>query len=77
MKNNLAKIRKENNLTQEQLAEKVGVTRNFISMIESRNKECSVRVLYQIAKVLNVKPTDIFLPWVVTLIHQKGRTRWR
>ena len=62
MKNNLAKLRKERNLTQAQLAKLVGVSRNFISMIESEKRTCSIKVLSQIAEKLKVKKDDIFLP---------------
>ena len=61
MENQLAKLRKDANLTQEELAEAVGVSRNHISKIENGNGKCSVDVLYAIAKKLDVKLDDIFL----------------
>ncbi len=62
MDNQLAKIRKEKKMTQEELAESVGVSRNFISLIESGSRVPSLKVLSAIAKKLDVKITDIFLP---------------
>ncbi|WP_026572473.1 helix-turn-helix transcriptional regulator [Bacillus sp. UNC438CL73TsuS30] len=60
MKNQLAKIRKEAKLTQEELAAAVGITRNYVSKIENGGV-CSLKVLSAIAKKLNVKIDDIFL----------------
>lgn len=61
MKNQLAELRKSKSITQEKLAELVGVSRNYISMIENSSKPGSIRVLHNIAKVLDVKIDDIFL----------------
>ncbi len=59
--NDLVRLRKEKNLTQEQLAQLVGVTRNYICMIEGGHKNGSLQVVSQIAKHLGVKIDDIFL----------------
>lgn len=62
MQNQLATLRKEKNLTQEELALAAGVTRNYISKIENGNDvNVSLKVLSAIAKKLNVKISDIFL----------------
>ncbi|MBU8770286.1 helix-turn-helix transcriptional regulator [Cytobacillus oceanisediminis] len=61
MKNRLAELRKTNGITQEELARKIGVTRNYISRIENGASNGSISVLYNIAKVLGVKISDIFL----------------
>jgi putative transcriptional regulator len=61
MKNQLAKLRKQKHLTQEELAVAAGITRNYISKIENKDAVCSVNVLYAIAKKLDVKIDDIFL----------------
>jgi putative transcriptional regulator len=61
IKNKLAELRKSKNITQEELARKIGVTRNCISRIENGASNGSINVLYNIAKALGVKISDIFL----------------
>lgn len=61
MENQLAKLRKQKELTQEELALAVGVTREHISKIENGNGLASLKVLSAIAKKLEVKMDDIFL----------------
>lgn len=61
MENQLASLRKQKNLTQEELALAVGVSRVHISKIENGNGKCSLDVLYAIAKKLDVNINDIFL----------------
>lgn len=54
---NIAYYRKHANLTQEELAEKTGVSRSHISAIEAPNvmRKISVELLFNIASVLNVE----------------------
>lgn len=61
MKNKLAELRRSKKITQEELAQKVGVTRNCISRIENGASNGSINVLYNIAKALDVKISEIFL----------------
>ena len=53
---NISKYRLKNNLTQEQLANKVGVSYSYITQIEAPNvvKKMSLEVLFDIADVLNI-----------------------
>ena len=51
---NLKKIRKENNLSQEQLAELVDVSRTAISFIETARQNPTILKVIDIAKVLDV-----------------------
>ena len=53
-------LRKKANLSQEQLAEKVGVSRQTISQIERGDYSPSVTLALKIAKVLNVSVEEIF-----------------
>ena len=55
---NIAFYRKREGLTQEQLAESAGLSRNFISAIEAPNlvKSLSMEALFNIAKALNIEP---------------------
>lgn len=56
---NVAKIRKDLGLTQEQLAEKTGLCRTFIAEIESGRKHPGVYSLAKIAIALEVKEEDL------------------
>ncbi len=57
----IAAIRKMRDMTQEQLAEKAGISRTFLSLIEAPGscRSFSLEVLYAIADALQVKPGDI------------------
>lgn len=56
---NIKEYRKKSNLTQEELARKIGVSKSFMSKIEINNKAPSFEVLLKIAKALNVLVTDL------------------
>ncbi len=56
---NIKFLRKEENLSQERLAEKIGVSRNYIGMIERAEANAPVFTLYKIAKALNVEPYEL------------------
>ncbi len=56
----LKKARKGLGLTQAQLAEKIGISSNYYSMIERGEKENpGSKVMSEIAKVLKLKPSDV------------------
>lgn len=57
----IAFLRKMRDMTQEQLSEKVGISRTFLSSIEApgTSRSFSLEVLYAIADALDVKPGDI------------------
>lgn len=62
MKNQLATLRKQKNITQQELAEAAGITRNYISKIENgEGVNVSINVLFAIADKLGIKVGDIFL----------------
>lgn len=61
MKNKRMKIaRIEADVSQEQLAEKVGVTRQTINLIESGNYNPSLKLCVEICKVLSKTLDDLF-----------------
>lgn len=63
MKNKRMKIaRIECDLTQEQLADKVGVTRQTIGLIEAGNYNPSISLCIDICKVLNKSLDELFWP---------------
>lgn len=57
---NLLKYRTENNYTQEELAEKVGISTSFYANLERGNKSMSLLVLRNLADALQVN-TDALL----------------
>ena len=60
MKNRLKVIRADRDLTQEQLAEMVGVSRATIHAAETGKSIPNGYTMFQIAKALGVSVTDIF-----------------
>jgi putative transcriptional regulator len=60
MKNKLKVFRAMHDLTQEQLAEKIGVTRQTVIAIESDKYLPSLGLAFKIAKQFKVKIEDIF-----------------
>lgn len=60
MKNNLKVQRAIHDLTQEDLAQKVGVSRQTINAIEKDKYNPSLLVALKIAKLVNVNVEDIF-----------------
>ncbi len=61
MKNKIRVFRALHNLTQEQLADRVGVTRQTVNAIESNKYLPSLGLAFQIAKLFNAKIEDIFI----------------
>ena len=53
-------LRKERNLSQEQLAELAGVHRTYIGMIERAEKNITLCNIERIAKALKVNIKDLF-----------------
>jgi putative transcriptional regulator len=61
VRNNIRKLRfLHNEMTQEQLAEKVGVTRQTIIAIESAKYSPSLELAFRIALVFNVPLEEVF-----------------
>ena len=57
---NLKKIRKENNLSQEQLAEKLGVSRQSVSKWEAGQAYPEMDKVFQICKLFNLNMDELF-----------------
>ena len=60
MKNKVEELRKQNQLTQEQLAEKLHVSRQTIHSIESQKYLPSITLAFKIARLFNLSIEDIF-----------------
>lgn len=61
MKNKLKEFREMKGVSQEELAEKSGISRTTISELETEKKEVTTNItLEKIAEALGVKVSDIF-----------------
>ncbi len=60
MKNKLKVYRAMHDLTQESLAQKLGVTRQTIVSIENGRYDPSIGLAFRIARLFNVKIEDLF-----------------
>lgn len=61
MKNNLEKLRSECNLTQEQLANKLKVTRQTINSIEKGKYNPSIILAFKISKFFKTTIENVFI----------------
>lgn len=68
--NKLKEIRMKNNISQELLACKVGVTVRYIAFLESGDRKPSIDVAFKIAKVLKSTVDDIFCHANVQNVHK-------
>jgi len=60
IKNNVKKFRLERQITQEDLALKVGVTRQTIGLIEKEKYNPTISLCLSLAKILKVTLNDLF-----------------
>jgi len=56
----LKQIREENQLTASEVADKVGITKGYYSMIENGKRGLSYPIAVKIADVFGKKPDEIF-----------------
>jgi putative transcriptional regulator len=61
MKNRLRELRENRNLTQEELAKALGVTRQTIIAIEKGKYDPSLKLAFKIARFFGLKIEDIFI----------------
>lgn len=54
------KLRKEQNLTQEELAHQLGISRVYMGYIEQGRESPSLKLLMKISRKFNVKVEDLF-----------------
>lgn len=56
----IQELRKQNNLTQSELAEKIGLSTNFIGMVERGERNTSVDKIFKLAKAFNISLAQFF-----------------
>ena len=61
MKNRIKELREERGLTQEQLGQMVGTSRQAINAIETEKFEQSIWLAYDISQVFNCSIEEVFL----------------
>lgn len=53
------KVRKSRGISQEELASRLAMHRNYIGMVERGERNPTIRTLYKIAKALKVDSSDL------------------
>jgi transcriptional regulator with XRE-family HTH domain len=56
---NLRRLRRAQGLSQEELADRAGINRNYIGMLEREENAATVDMLERLAGVLGVEPTEL------------------
>ena len=56
----IQELRKKNNLNQTELAEKIGLSTNFIGMVERGERNTSVDKIFKLAKAFNISLAQFF-----------------
>jgi transcriptional regulator with XRE-family HTH domain len=57
---NIRRIRRDRGLSQEELASRVSINRNYVGMIERQENSPTVAMLERIAKALKIDPVRLF-----------------
>ena len=57
---NLRRLRRAKRLSQEELADRAGINRNYVGMLEREKNSATVDMLEKLAGVLNVDPIEFF-----------------
>lgn len=57
---NIKKLRKSAKLSQEEFAEKINCSREFISRVENLKEKVSLKMLLKLSELFKVKPTYFF-----------------
>lgn len=59
---NLRRVRKSTGLSQEELADRAGLHRTYISSIERAERNVSLENIFLLAEALGVEPGDLLKP---------------
>lgn len=62
MLNKIEQLRKENEITQQRLADELGVSRQTVNSIENGKYKPSIDLAFKIAKFFHLKIEEIFFP---------------
>ena len=57
---NIKKLRTSAKYSQEEMAEKLSCSREFISRVENRKEKISLNMMLKIANLFNVNPSSLF-----------------
>ena len=57
---NLRRLRQKHGLSQEELADRAGLNRNYVGMIEREENAPTVDALEQLAKALDINAVELF-----------------
>ena len=53
-------LRKKSKYSQEELAEKLGCSREFVSRVENNHEKVSLKMIFQLSEVFKVSPKVFF-----------------
>ncbi|HEV2572329.1 MAG TPA: helix-turn-helix transcriptional regulator [Beijerinckiaceae bacterium] len=59
---NFARLRQKKGLTQEAVAERSGISQQYLSGLERGQRNPTVITLYELARALGVSPVDLLRP---------------
>ena len=57
---NLKRLRREKGMSQEELADRADINRNYVGMIERSENAATVDMLEKLAEALDAKPVEFF-----------------
>jgi transcriptional regulator with XRE-family HTH domain len=57
---NLRRLRHAKSMSQEELADRAGINRNYVGMLEREQHSATVDMLEKLAKVLEADPVEFF-----------------
>lgn len=57
---NLRRLRQAKNLSQEELADRADINRNYVGMLEREQHAATIDILEKLAAVLEVDPVEFF-----------------
>jgi transcriptional regulator with XRE-family HTH domain len=57
---NLRRLRQVRNLSQEELADRAGINRNYVGMLEREQHAATIDMLEKLAAVLEADPVEFF-----------------
>lgn len=68
----LRKLRKENNLSYQEMADKIGICKAYYWQLENGNRRLYYDLAIKIAKIFKLKPDQVFYKEVSKKYHKKS-----